>query len=456
MVWPILLVALAAVVHIASGTKQLSIKWNPHINSYDLIHGRVDGFTAFAEFKNDINATGWSYLDIATNPKDDDVEQAYTAGLAEGLLTGDLINMYAQNTLGSYCTKPLSAYCQRLSDFVDKNFAWMQQQIDLYASTDPYWHQVRLFLMQLQGLIDAYSYHQTDRNVITKQFSFKPDITGLLIYQIGWDLGDLESALKSDKKRVVGNGACSALIKLTPGNTDLYVSQDTWTEYGTMLRVLKKYNISSHLVPGSDELVPGHAVSFSSYPAALLSGDDFYAISSGLVAIETTIGNENETLWSYIKPENSVFEGIRNMVANRLARSGKQWTDTFSRFNSGTYNNQWMVVDYKKFVAKQPQLADGLLFVLEQIPGMIMSRDATDVLRNQSYWASYNLAYFPEIFNASGSREQVAKYGDWFSYENSPREGKPHGCLEPMKAVTKGKPHVFERRMIHHANFRNR
>jgi hypothetical protein len=23
-------------------------------------------------------------------------------------------------------------------------------------------------------------------------------------------------------------------------------------------------------------------------------------------------------------------------------------------------------------------------------------------------------------------------------------KGKPHGCLEPMKAVTKGKPHVFE------------
>ena len=30
-------------------------------------------------------------------------------------------------------------------------------------------------------------------------------------------------------------------------------------------------------------------------------------------------------------------------------------------------------------------------------------------------------SYFPEIFNASGVPPLVAKYGDWFSYEHSPR-----------------------------------
>jgi len=32
------------------------------------------------------------------------------------------------------------------------------------------------------------------------------------------------------------------------------------------------------------------------------------------------------------------------------------------------YNNQWMVVDYKKFVAHSSSVGAGLLFVLEQIP----------------------------------------------------------------------------------------
>jgi len=53
--------------------------------------------------------------------------------------------------------------------------------------------------------------------------------------------------------------------------------------------------------------------------------------------METTISNYNEALWKYVKPLNSVFEGIRCMVANRLATSGAEWTEIFSRFNSGTY-----------------------------------------------------------------------------------------------------------------------
>jgi len=52
--------------------------------------------------------------------------------------------------------------------------------------------------------------------------------------------------------------------------------------------------------------------------------------------METTIGNSNASLWQYVQPQNSVFEGIRSMVANRLATSGGEWVKLFSRFNSGT------------------------------------------------------------------------------------------------------------------------
>ena len=53
--------------------------------------------------------------------------------------------------------------------------------------------------------------------------------------------------------------------------------------------------------------------------------------------METTIGNSNPALWQYVKPS-SVFEGIRSVVANRLAKSGYEWADTFdSGYNSGTY-----------------------------------------------------------------------------------------------------------------------
>jgi len=38
---------------------------------------------------------------------------------------------------------------------------------------------VRLFLIQLQGLIDGYKFTQSSR-MLLKKFHFKPDITGLL------------------------------------------------------------------------------------------------------------------------------------------------------------------------------------------------------------------------------------------------------------------------------------
>lgn len=45
----------------------------------------------------------------------------------------------------------------------------------------------------------------------------------------------------------------------------------------------------------------------------------------------------------------------------------------------------------------------------------------TDHLLENSYWASYNIAYFPLIFNMSGTPDEVAKYGDWFTYDKHPR-----------------------------------
>lgn len=46
-------------------------------------------------------------------------------------------------------------------------------------------------------------------------------------------------------------------------------------------------------------------------------------------------------------------EWIRTIVANRVGVDGKSWSDFFSMHNSGTYNNQWMVVDYKLFKRNQ-------------------------------------------------------------------------------------------------------
>ena len=76
---------------------------------------------------------------------------------------------------------------------------------------------------------------------------------------------------------------------------------------------------------------------------------------------------------------NSLLSWIRVIVANRMADDGAAWSEIFARFNSGTYNNQWIVVDYNKFTPGQP-LADGVLWIVEQIPGMVEGADMTAAL----------------------------------------------------------------------------
>jgi len=47
---------------------------------------------------------------------------------------------------------------------------------------------------------------------------------------------------------------------------------------------------------------------------------------------------------------------------------------------TGTYNNQYMVVDLKK-VTLSRELNVGTLWVIEQIPGLVVGADQTTILR---------------------------------------------------------------------------
>lgn len=52
---------------------------------------------------------------------------------------------------------------------------------------------------------------------------------------------------------------------------------------------------------------------------------------------------------------------------------------------------------------------------------MIVSKDVTNVLREQGYWASYNIPYIDEIYRASGHPKMLKQYGDYYSYKNTAR-----------------------------------
>ncbi|KAM7089942.1 putative phospholipase B-like 2 [Ciconia maguari] len=419
----LLAAALAAALARAAPTaapppRLVSVLLEPGSGRLQVLPGRRPAAVAWASLDDLIPTVGWAFLEVTTNASYSDSLQAYAAGLAEAAVSEQLMYMHWMNTMVGYCGpfKYESEYCEKLRSYLEANLGWMEEQMG--KGEDPeYWHQVRLALLQVKGLEDSYNGHL---DFPRGRFTLAP--FGFLLLQLGGDLEDLESALnRSSPRRVLGSGSCSALLKLLPGRRDLLVAHDTWTSYQSMLRIIKKYTLPFRASAGGNSQIPGSIQVFSSYPGTIFSGDDFYILSSGLVALETTIGNNNPARWKYLDPRGSVLEWLRNIVANRLARSGPEWAAVFRRFNSGTYNNQWMVVDYNAFTPGRASPPQGVLTVLEQIPGLVVAADQTELLYQQGYWASYNLPYFEEIFNASGNPELVKKYGDWFTYDKNPR-----------------------------------
>ena len=115
----------------------------------------------------------------------------------------------------------------------------------------------------------------------------------------------------------------------------------------------------------------------------------------------------------------------RTRICNQLATSGAQWADLFSIHASGTYANQWMVIDFQRFVPGiTPVASSGVLTVLEELPGHTHWEDMTHYLSSQGYWPSYNSPFFADTRELSGSLalcEAPGGTGALFCYSSDPR-----------------------------------
>jgi hypothetical protein len=336
----------------------------------------------------------------------------YAAGFAEGALTWQEMWWFSQNE-NTNATLPAE-----ISTFLEQQQAWTRQMAAQYGDSDPYWHHVGLLDAQMQGLIDGYRFSAP----ADKQL---PDMA-IYVMTLGDDIDTLYDKFgagglrASEVADMGGRDHCSALVRLLPDNSEVFVSQVTWASFTSMLRIFKHYSFPLTLTDNSNALVAGVNISFSSYPGCLFSGDDYYQMApSMLVNLETTIGNDNPALWKYVVPQ-SVFDWQRNMVSNRLAHSGAEWAATFTKYASGTYLNEFLTFDFKLFTPGRPP-QPGALWILDEIPGNIRSADVTSVLISQGYFPSYNIPYFPDIYNLSGLPAEAAQYGAFFTYDMCPR-----------------------------------
>ena len=98
-----------------------------------------------------------------------------------------------------------------------------------------------------------------------------------------------------------------------------------------------------------------------------------------------------------------------------------------------------MIIDYKKLDEDEIP-TEGVLTVLEQLPGLVVIEDQTKQLLQSTYWKSYNRAFFPQIFELSGAPDLVSTYGNWFSYHQTPRSqiiDRDHVKIKDLESLMK-------------------
>jgi len=201
------------------------------------------------------------------------------------------------------------------------------------------------------------------------------------------------------EQRVAQDGHCSAYVRVTDGMSDLLVGHTTWNDYSEMTRVFKYYTFP---LDGSKSMTK--AMAMSSYPGLISSTDDYYVLDSGLVVMDTSLEILNPQVYDYVKdfPVNVHVPNFMHLMAvNRMAKTSADWAREYLKMNLGTYNAQWMIVDYNNFEPGS-RIKDNVLWVVETIPGYSEAQDMSHALRENSHWASFNRPFFKKIREPSG------------------------------------------------------
>lgn len=420
---------------------------------------------AEGSFGDHIDRIGQARLILSTvaNAGATDKDYFYALGLAEGYLTAKRIIQQLYNVVWSKPRQDAYVY-----SFLASQYNYMRKNARDLWREDTFWFHVGLSLARMDGLMDGLKARQHEEiESLTRngppadlEDSMWPHypVTYMALYELNsnTELGEILGSLAKDGDHVetgrftddtpsasvsesdvsdlrlyehefAEQTKCSALVKLVNIDTDdvdILVSHNTWTAYSEMLRIFKTFTFTHVQHPS----FANRRFTMASYPGYLSSTDDWVSLPDTQILVTETTNEciSKKRLRKYVVPD-SVTTVIRSVVASVLSRTGEEWFDWFSRENSGTYNNQWILVDFHKFdlwkrsADRFASVPTDVLWIGEQAPGLVVSKDMTQHLFEETFWASYNRPYFTEIANVSGYSTASKLKGEWFHHQKCPR-----------------------------------
>jgi hypothetical protein len=280
---------------------------------------------------------------------------------------------------------------------------------------DPYWRRIGLIFAQFQGLVAGYNARKPNISLTELDFWMLQALTEV-------NDVDLMSVPKLANVDREDNGHCTAIVMLR--DKELFFGHDTWANARFLHAYLKEYNLN---VPE----FTAHRVSVSTRTGLLASIDDFWVSDADLWVFETTLEVYNETLFQEFCSPQSLLVWLRAYNAIWSSSNGSEWTSTFVRENSGTYNCQYVIAD-----AKRAGQQTDLLWMVEQLPGHYNRTDVTKELLAKGYFESVNAPRAgTDTWRIAGIPEQQKKEplkADLVSFEGQIRE----------KVITRDAPHV--------------
>lgn len=324
-----------------------------------LVEGDSESSHASGTFVDDVDLDGWGKLWVHG---DNTTSGWYESGFIEGSLTSTRIYQHYKSWY-SY-TFGTTSPTQETLDFISEQYDYSWDLVAKYP-TDSYYIRLGQVLHQFEGILGGLNYAAEEGESLTK--------SELLLLEAAGDLYDIIPATNPSKFELhIGKlsqhdffeawhktVSCSALIKMSDDKSDIFAAHTTWTSFQNMLRIYKNYDLDGG----------NYQSSHSSKPGVIYSKDDFYTLPKQgqlLVVMETTNGVLNDKLYDLVTPK-SLLTWQRIPIANSFCNTGKDWVSVFAKHNSGTYANQWMVLDMKLFTPNVGPASKDFLWIIEVV-----------------------------------------------------------------------------------------